>query len=124
MFTLSQVIPLGRSFGEYCQMFALSDDDLRASIVACADGPASFNAEATRRGGRVVSCDPLYRFDGEHIQRQIDATFPELMEQARKNAAQFIWGSIPSIEDLARCRREAMHDFLADYEQGKRQRRY
>ena len=33
----------------------------------CADGPASFNAELSGRGGRVVSCDPLYRFDAAQI---------------------------------------------------------
>jgi hypothetical protein len=124
MFTLDQIVPLGRSFDEYCRMFALSDIDLRRKILGCADGPASFNAEATQRGSQVVSCDPLYRFDGEQIQRQIDATFPEVMVQTRKNAAQFVWNDIPSIEELERCRRSAMQAFLADYGQGKRQGRY
>jgi hypothetical protein len=124
MFTLSQIVPLGRSFDEYCRMFALSDIDLRRKILGCADGPASFNTEATRRGSDVVSCDPLYRFDGEQIRRQIDATFPEVMDQTRQNADQFVWNEIPSVEELERCRREAMHAFLADYDQGRRQRRY
>ena len=124
MFTLNQIVPLGRSFDEYRRMFALSDVDLRGKILGCADGPASFNAEATQCGSQVVSCDPLYRFDGEQIRRQIDATFAEVMEQTRKNAAQFFWTDIPSIEELERCRREAMHAFLADYDQGRRQGRY
>src|SRR5437667_11765195 len=119
MFALSQIVPLGRSFDEYRRMFALSEVDLRGKMLGCADGPASFNAEATQRGSKVVSCDPLYRFDGEHIQRQIDATFPEVMEQTRKNAAQFVWTDIPSIEELECCRRKAMRAFLADYDQGR-----
>lgn len=124
MFTLTQIVPLGRSFDEYRRMFALSDIDLRRKILGCADGPASFNAEATQCGSQVVSCDPLYRFDTEQIRRQIDGTFPEVMEQTRRNAAQFVWNDIPSIEELERCRRTAMHAFLADYDQGRRQRRY
>jgi len=124
MFTLTNIVPLGRSFGEYRRMFALSDIDLRQKILGCADGPASFNAEATQRGSRVVSCDPLYRFDGEQIRCRIDATFPEVMEQTRKNAGQFVWNDIPSIEELERCRRQAMQTFLADYEPGRRQGRY
>jgi hypothetical protein len=42
-------------------MFALTPRDLRGSILDCAAGPASFNAEATAAGHHVVSCDPLYR---------------------------------------------------------------
>src|SRR6266849_2669308 len=79
MFTLPQIVPLGRSFDEHRRMFTLIHVDLRGKILGCADGPASVNAEATRRGGQVVSCDPLCRFDGEHIQRQIDATFEQSM---------------------------------------------
>jgi hypothetical protein len=67
MFTLDQVVPWGRSFGEYRRMFGLTDDDLKASIVGCGDGPAAFNASVTRLGGRVVSCDPLYRFTADEI---------------------------------------------------------
>jgi hypothetical protein len=43
-------------------MFSLGDRDLGLKILGCADGPASFNAEATQIGLQVVSCDPLYAF--------------------------------------------------------------
>ena len=36
-------------------MFALSSEDLRSRILGCADGPASFNAEATAAGFSVIS---------------------------------------------------------------------
>jgi hypothetical protein len=124
MFTLSQVVPLGRSFHEYCGMFALSEIDLRRKTLGCADGPASFNAEATRRARQVVSCDPLYRFDSEQIRSRIDATFPVVMDQTRRNAAQFVWNDIPSLEELERRRWKTMQVFLADYEQGKLDGRY
>ena len=75
MFTLDQVVPWGRSFDEYRRMFALTEDDLNLTILGCGDGPASFNAEATRRGRRVVSCDPIYRFEKPEIQDRIAATF-------------------------------------------------
>ena len=51
---LSEVIPWGRSFDEYRRMFALSDDDLAGRILGCGDGPASFDAEATKKGHAVV----------------------------------------------------------------------
>ena len=54
---------MGRSYDEYVRMFALSEADLAGRLLGCGNGPASFDSEATRRGGRVVSCDPPYQFD-------------------------------------------------------------
>jgi Regulator of ribonuclease activity B len=62
MFQLNEVVPWGRSFDEYCRMFALSDEDLTLRILGCCEGPASFNAKVTRRGSTVISCDPIYRW--------------------------------------------------------------
>ena len=81
MISIKQVVPWGRSFEEYCRMFAPSEADLRKRIVGCADGPASFNAELTARGGQVVSCDPLYRFTTAEIREQIRVTFDQVIEQ-------------------------------------------
>ena len=71
-FRLEEVVPWGRSFEEYQAMFALSDKDLSGRILGCADGPASFNAGLTKRGGKIVSADPLYRFSREEIRNRID----------------------------------------------------
>jgi hypothetical protein len=125
LFTLAEVVPWGRSFDEYRRMFALSDvDTIRRSILGCADGPASFNAEATRRGMRVTSCDPLYRFSAPEIRGRIEDTYQTMLEQARLNASDFIWNAIPSVEELGRLRMAAMSEFLDDYEYGKRDGRY
>ena len=43
-------------------MFALSPDDLEKRILACGDGPASFNATGNANGGDIVSVDPQYAF--------------------------------------------------------------
>ena len=43
---------------EYRRMFRLTEGDLRQRILGCADGPASFNVEASALGVRVVSADP------------------------------------------------------------------
>src|SRR5258706_6896915 len=124
MFTLDQIVPWGRSFDEYRRMFALSDDDLRARILGCADGPASFNADATRLGGHVTSCDPLYRWIGTEIRERISATSDQVLEQTRLNAHEFVWDTVRSIEELRQLRLGAMEVFLKDYEAGKRESRY
>lgn len=124
MFTLDQVVPWGRSFEEYRQMFALTDADLQGSILGCGDGPASFNTEATRRGTRVVSFDPLYRYEASQIRERITATSEQVLEQTRQNAGEFVWDTISSVEHLGTVRMAAMQAFLDDYDAGRRQGRY
>jgi len=125
MFTLSSVVPWGRSYAEYVRMFALSPADLEGRILGCGDGPASFNVEATQRGSHVTSCDPLYRFDATQIRQRIDETSAKVLEQARLNAHEFVWDdAIPDVETLGRVRMHAMTTFLVDYERGWREGRY
>jgi len=123
-FTLGQVVPWGRSYDEYVAMFALTDADLERRILGCGDGPASFNAVLTGRGGRVVSVDPLYRYSRDEIRQRIDETFRVVMEQARKNTHEFVWTTITSVEELGRLRLAAMESFLSDYRLGAAQKRY
>lgn len=124
MFTLNQVVPWGRSFNEYRRMFTLSDADLRLRILGCADGPASFNAEATRRGSTVVSSDPIYRLEEGQIRDRIAATYDQVLDQTRRNAEEFVWDAIRSVEALGQIRMAAMQDFLEDYSRGKAAGRY
>jgi hypothetical protein len=124
VFTLAGVVPWGRSYDEYCRMFALSEADLRRNILGCGDGPASFNAEATRRGLHVVSCDPLYQFSTGDIRARISQTYDEVIEQTRRNTHEFIWTDITSVDELGRLRMAAMNEFLADFARGKADGRY
>jgi hypothetical protein len=117
-FTLDEVVPWGRNFDEYTAMFALDARDLAGRILGCADGPASFNAEASARGARVVSCDPLYQFTPAEIASRIEAVTPRMLDQARANAAGFVWDRFASVEELGAVRRAAMDCFLRDYEGG------
>jgi hypothetical protein len=124
-FTLEHVVPWGRSFDEYLRMFDLTDEDLGRSILGCADGPAAFNARLTLRGGRVVSCDPLYRYSAHEIEARIDACFGTVLQQARRNEEAFVWSTeIPDVQSLGRVRMTAMGEFLADFCSGKQANRY
>ena len=123
-FHLQEIVPWGRSFEEYVDMFSLSGEDLRQPILGCGDGPASFNAELTRRQGRCVSLDPLYAFEPEAIRQRIKETYCQVMEQTRANQHEFIWGKIPDVDALGRMRLKAMRTFLEDYPEGKREGRY
>ncbi|MHC4180660.1 MAG: SAM-dependent methyltransferase, partial [Planctomycetota bacterium] len=106
------------------QMFALTEEELKLRILACADGPASFNAEATKCGIEVVSVDPIYGFSRSEIRSRIHATYPEMMEQTRKNYSEFLWTEYASVEELGRARMASMERFLDDYDAGRKCGRY
>jgi hypothetical protein len=125
MFSLSSVVPWGRSYDEYVRMFALTETALASRILGCGDGPASFNAEATRRGTPVVSCDPLYQFQASQIRQRIHETASEVLDQARRNAHEFVWDeAIPDVDALKQVRMSAMTAFLDDFESGRGEGRY
>lgn len=123
-FTLDKVVPWGRSYAEYVSMFDLTPADLGSRILGCGDGPAEFNAELSKRGGTIVSVDPVYMFDVEQIKSRIAETYATVISQLHTNLEDFVWDAIPSIEKLGEIRMSAMDAFLADFEQGKQQGRY
>ncbi len=132
-FELETIVPWGRSFDEYCQMFGLSESNLSEPnlsepesrrILGCGDGPASFNAEATRRGYSVTSCDPLYRFSAADIEARIQTTYDKVMQQVTANQDAYRWQTLRSPAHLGEVRMAAMREFLEDYEKGKAQGRY
>ena len=57
-FHYKDIIPWGRSFDEYLDMFNLSKEDMTRDIVGIGDGPASFNFRMSQRGTPIVSVDP------------------------------------------------------------------
>lgn len=123
-FELSAVVPWGRSFDEYVAMFALRETDLTGALLGCGDGPASFNAEATRRGYKVTSVDPIYAFSGDEIAARIEATRAEIAAQLRDNATDFVWTHFRTPDDVVATRLGAMRTFLDDYSAGRGEQRY
>lgn len=116
--------PWGRSLKEYVRMFDLTPDDLERKILGCGDGPASFNAELTERGGNIISVDPVYFFSADQIRQRIDETYNDIIDQTQKNQDKFIWQEIGSVEELGRIRMSAMEKFLKDFSGGVMQNRY
>ncbi len=105
-------------------MFALAAQDLNGKIIDCAGGPASFNAEATRKGYRVTSCDPLYRLTAAEIANRIDETYETIVAGAEANRDRYVWKEIGSPEHMGEIRLAAMHRFLEDFPLGLEEGRY
>lgn len=123
-FTLDKVVPWGRSYDEYVRMFGLTKPDLGLRILGCGDGPAAFNSALTKRGGNIISVDPIYAFDAEQIRGRISETYETVMAQLHKNQSDYVWDVIPSVGQLGSLRMSAMETFLSDFDAGKQERRY
>lgn len=121
---LKEVVPLGRTCTEYQAMFNLNKADLNKNILDCGGGPSSFNYEMKMQNKEVITIDPLYQFSREEIEKRINATFNDVMAQAKTNQDNYIWKNIKSVEELAETRMTAMKLFLNDFETGKNDKRY
>ncbi|WP_370981131.1 SAM-dependent methyltransferase [Agaribacterium sp. ZY112] len=121
---LNDVVPWGRSLREYQQMFSLNQSDLDKRILGCSDGPASFNAELTKKGGKAVSIDPTYQFEKHELEARITEVYDQVMAQMRANQEHYIWKDIESVDALGKTRMSSMKAFIDDYEQGKQAGRY
>jgi len=123
-FQLENVVPWGRSLPEYIKMFGLTLDDFILRILDCAGGPASFNAEMTKRGYKVVSCDPIYQFTHAEIAQRIQETYPVILKGVQETRDHLVWQDIESPEQLGKIRMAAMRQFLDDFPTGVAAGRY
>ncbi|HEX8235718.1 MAG TPA: hypothetical protein VF600_07150 [Abditibacteriaceae bacterium] len=123
-FSVDHIVPWGRSLDEHARMFALTEEDLPRRILGCGDGPASFNCEWTKRGGHVVSCDPIYEYSKGQIEERFQAIYPKMLAELQQNAHDFVWTYIRSPHDLGNRRRVAMQLFIKDFDRGKQEGRY
>lgn len=116
---LDTVVPWGRSLSEYEAMFNLTELDLNSSIMGSSDGPSSFNAEWTAKGGTVISVDPIYQFSANTIAEKIEQVCPIVMNQVIQHHSDFVWTTIRTPAQLKAIRLKAMARFIDDYRQRK-----
>jgi len=121
---LDQVVPFGRSLDEYLTMFTLTEQDLHKTILSVADGPASFNAEGTRKGYRIKSIDPLYAYTAEQIRARFYHVVDDVIEQIRHTPGDWVWTYHTSPDSLRQQRETVMERFCHDFPAGKEEGRY
>ena len=114
-------LPWGHCLDEYNRMFSLNESDLDLEILDCAGGTASFNAEMTRRGKNVISCDPVYQFTTEQINARLQYDF---IDDFQEGVGSYVWNYFESLHQLGSVRRQANQEFLEDFPSGLQQGRY
>ena len=112
---LENVVPFGRSLDEYRKMFALSKRELGLNILGVADGPASFNAELSARGGRVISIDPIYAFQSPQIKAQFDNVLDKIIAQVEATPNDWVWSYHGSPDGLRANRTRVTDTFVEDF---------
>ena len=123
-YRLGNLVPWGRNLDEYTKMFGLSETELNSKIAGFGDGPASFNAECCRRGGHVVSFDPIYRYPAEKVFLCLCEAKRQLLEDVGKNRFHDLKTAEKTVDEIETHHREATRTFLDDFERGKTEGRY
>ena len=121
---LEQIVPWGRSRKEYELMFSLTAEDLSQGVLDCGGGPASFTAEVSASGYRVVSADPLYTHSGADIRARFEETADSVLAQVRATPNDWTWSYHHGPDELLANRRAALEAFVTDFGRGKREGRY
>jgi len=128
MITYENIVPWGRSYTEYVIMFNLTPYFLSKKVLGCGDGPAAFNSVGNSVGnafgGNITSIDPIFSLPKKEIERQIDKTFGNVINQTRNNLENFNWEMFGNVEGLGKIRMKSMQQFLSDFEQGFEEGRY
>ncbi len=122
---MRNVVPWGRTFSEYRNMFSLSDTELESRIACFGDGVASFNAECGIQGGHVTSFDPVYRFSCDQPEQVLEEAKRRLIEKTlREGYASDMAAIKRNVTELKKRHMTAVNIFMDDFEEGKKQGRY
>lgn len=119
-----EVLPLGHSFDEYSRIFRLEESDRRKRILGVGDGPASFTAEASRRGWRVTSIDPIYRFSAGEIRRRYGGLIDTVVKTISDTPQDWAWSYHKNPGDLRAHMVGVTREFLRDLAAERRDGRY
>jgi hypothetical protein len=107
---------LGRTFEEYVRLFDLDPEALVGRrVLDCPSGPASFVAEASRRGVDAVGADVAYRASMDALACRCRRDFEDAAAQHRAKRELFNWDFYGDVVTKDRYQRAAYELFLADY---------
>ena len=111
------------TLADYQRSFCLTDNDLENSILELPSALSSFNMQAHQLGTQVVSAAPIFTLDRSAFKHQVD----EWLESAYLNLQMLCDREVISEEDANRywvLWHRIAQVCLADYAQGRHERRY
>ncbi|OGT43691.1 MAG: hypothetical protein A3F13_07015 [Gammaproteobacteria bacterium RIFCSPHIGHO2_12_FULL_40_19] len=111
-------------FSDYQQMYDLDERDLKKSIFDFSAGIASFNAEATKRGMRVISADAAYALSEAKMRLHAEQFLQETVSLLKANPNRLKDSSDAMLHHVIDLWQKTEKIFLQDYATGKAQNRY
>jgi hypothetical protein len=122
---LDRVAFIGRTFGEYRDMFGLTEEDLRRGpVLDCPAGPSSFAAEARAMGVEATACDVLYGLSIEELVKKGKGDISYIYEKLKEAAHLYTWEYYKDKDDVIALRNRALKTFSDDFKAGRREGRY
>jgi len=121
---MRKLVLWGHHVDEYREMFALSNEDMATRILEYGCGTSAVNAELSALSNPIVSCDPLFTLDKDTLYSKVALIFADMVTRVIKDQKKFDFSRYGSLKLFIEERREGMAKFFADYEKGKREKRY
>jgi SAM-dependent methyltransferase len=112
--SIGEYLVSSRSFDEYRAMFALTDGDLRGTVLDCPGGGAAFTAAARIHGFRAVAVDPVYALPRAELADRLAAELERGRAWAAANADRYEWEFYGDPAGHAGVRAEAAEVFTDD----------
>ncbi|WP_066060002.1 methyltransferase domain-containing protein [Robertmurraya korlensis] len=112
---LERIVFIGRTFGEYLDMFSFSKDELQGKkILDCPAGACSFTAVGNKLGLDVTACDIAYYHSGEDLKYKGLQDIEHAMKHMQIAQNNYKWDYFKEIEGLRSHRLSALQDCAND----------
>lgn len=122
---IDRIAFIGRTYGEYINIFDLDENILsQGPVLDCAAGPSSFTAEAHQRGYDVSACDILYNLAPSELLKKGTGDIEYVFRKFNNASHLFTWMFYKDKEHVMSLRKEALRQFIGDYQQSRKNGRY
>lgn len=125
---LDRIAFYGRTLSEYLLMFGINDiDHLNTynTILDCPSGASSFVAESSNNYEiNTVGCDPLFGLDSRVLRQKGEEDIEYVTKRVSLSQDLYNWNFYLSIDCLKEYRKRALVQFISDYSDSKKRKRY
>ncbi|WP_173917724.1 methyltransferase domain-containing protein [Halobacillus sp. Marseille-Q1614] len=112
---IDKIVFIGRTYEEYMDMFALSEEFVRRiRILDCPAGACSFTAVGRKKGFEITSCDIVYDHSVEDLRNKGLEDIDHAMEHMEKAKNNYVWDYFKDIDELREYRASALKDCTDD----------
>jgi len=121
---MRRLVLWGHHLDEYRDMFQLSEADLTKRFLEYGSGATAVNFELQDLASECISCDPWFHLNIAALKTEITANFDARLQQFKTEKQVFDLSRYGDLDTLLAYRREGIATFLADYDQGRLDKRY